>query len=202
MSQILEEQLSAFLDGELPREELDLLIARLDRDPAKRMTLGRYAMIGECVRSGAASTTALDVAERVRAALLEDKTPAPALERRSTGRWRGWAAGGIAAAAAVVAVIVARPGGQPSLPQPVAMATVESASGIALDEPISDIRPFVKYRLNPRAAARLTGYLVAHGQYANQLSRSTFDSHLVSARAERASWRQSQDLVQDLGNVR
>ena len=57
-------------------------------------------------------------------------------------------------------------------------------------------RAAANHRLNPGAAARLTGYLVAHGQYTNQLSRSTFDSHLVTARAERASWRQPQDTGQ------
>ena len=40
------------------------------------------------------------------------------------------------------------------------------------------------HRLTPGAAARLTSYLVAHGQYTNQLSRSTLDSHLVAARAD------------------
>jgi hypothetical protein len=63
----------------------------------------------------------------------------------------------------------------------------------AEDDLLTDIRPAVNRRLSPQAAARLTGYMMAHGQYANQLARSNFDSHLVSARAERASWRRPQD---------
>jgi negative regulator of sigma E activity len=191
MSQPVEEQLSAFLDGELPSEELDLLLARLDREPAKRATLARYAMAGECIRSGSASVSALEVAERVRAALLaEQERPFERIRARPAA-WRGWAAGGVAAAAAVVALALVSPGTFQSVPAP--SATPAATVATVADEPLTDIRPAVNRRLTPRAAARLTGYLVAHGQYTNQLSRSNFDSHLISARAERASWRRPQD---------
>ena len=39
----IEEQLSAFMDGELPEEELQLLVRRLERDEEHRATLARYA---------------------------------------------------------------------------------------------------------------------------------------------------------------
>ena len=41
MSQILEEQLSAFLDGELAPDEMELLLARLEREPGRRARVGR-----------------------------------------------------------------------------------------------------------------------------------------------------------------
>ncbi len=184
MSQILEQQLSALLDGELPAEELDLLLTRLDREPARRATLARYAMIGEYLRGGG-TPSALGVAERVRTALLE--TQSPSVLHRQAPAWRGWLAGGMAAAAAVVAVLTAGPGmwglkrTEPARSQ---------AATLLMDEPLTSVTTAANHRLTPDAAARLTGYLVAHGQYTNQLSRSTFDSHLVAARAERASWRQ------------
>jgi negative regulator of sigma E activity len=192
MSQIPEEQLSAFLDGEPTAEEAELLLARLDREPARRATLARYAMIGECLRSGSASLEALDIAEQVRAALLADAQPVP-IRLPVVGRpGRGWLAGGIAAAAAVVAILIAGPKAWFSGNEPA--ASRDTATLALLDEPVTGITtPVANHRLSPRAVARLTGYLVAHGEYANQLSRSTFDSHLVSGRAERASWRQPQD---------
>lgn len=193
MSQVLEQQLSVFLDGELPAEELDLLLGHLDRDAAQRLKLARYAMIGECVRSGVASPAALSVAERVRTALLADMTPVVARPRSApVNRW-GWLAGGVAAAAAVAAFLVANTE-MPGLANGPAVRQDNTVRQLT-EEPLSSITAAANHRLNPRAAARLTGYLVAHGQYTNQLSRSTFDSHLVTARAERASWRQPQDLA-------
>jgi anti-sigma factor RsiW len=180
MSQILEQQLSVFLDGELPANELDLLLTRLDRDPAHRATLARYAMIGECVRSGVASPAALGVAERVRSALLADTTPVVPQALPARAGWRGW-------------LMVAGPqqwslARQPALKQ-------DRVAFQLMNEPLPSITAEANHRLNPRAAARLTSYLVAHGQYTSQLSRSTFDSHLVTARAERASWHESQDMA-------
>ena len=61
MSERLHEQLSALLDGELPAGEAELLLARLQRDPALRATLGRYTLAGDAIRIaslGAAATVA------------------------------------------------------------------------------------------------------------------------------------------------
>lgn len=188
MSQKLDEQLSAFIDGELPEAELDLLLARLDRDPARRHVLARYSMIGECIRTGAPQPAALALTERVRAALLAERQPATG----PAPAWRGWVAGAMAAAAALTAVLVAAPSAQRG---GVPVVGVEPAVPSLIDEPLMPVRSVVNYRLDPDAAARLTGYLVAHGEYASQLSRNNFDSHLVSAGAERASWRQAGDLT-------
>ena len=194
MSQILEEQLSAILDGELPAEEVDLLLARMDREPDRRATLGRYAMIGECLRSGAARPEALCVAERVRTALLADDAGKAPTSPATRGFSRTWLAGGAAAAAAAAALafLIAGPAAWRTN-APADAAVVQVAATDLLNEPLTGITTMANRRLNPRAAARLTGYLVAHGEYTNELSRNTFDSHLVSARAERASWRQPQD---------
>lgn len=50
MSERLHEQLSALLDGELPAGEAELLLARLQRDPALRATLRRYTLAGDVIR--------------------------------------------------------------------------------------------------------------------------------------------------------
>ena len=47
----IEEQLSAFLDGELPDEELQLLVRRLEREESFRATLVRYSLIGNILRN-------------------------------------------------------------------------------------------------------------------------------------------------------
>ena len=187
MSQILEEQLSAVLDGELPAAEVDLLLARIDRTPELRSKIARYAMIGEYLRSGTARPDVLDVAERVRDALLAETAPS---RQRFAPTWL--VAGAVAASTAIVAFLVTGPFGRsPDLPSPMLASTAVATAPI--DEPVTGITTTANRRLNPAASARLTGYLVAHGEYASELSRSTFDSRLVSARAERASWRQPSD---------
>src|ERR1700687_922147 len=53
MSEQIREQVSAFLDGELPNSETELLLKRLTRDGELRESFGRYALIGEAVRGTA-----------------------------------------------------------------------------------------------------------------------------------------------------
>src|SRR5580704_16518217 len=50
MSDQIREQVSAFLDGELPGSETELLLKRLTRDAELRESFGRYALIGEALR--------------------------------------------------------------------------------------------------------------------------------------------------------
>lgn len=195
MKQILEEQLSACLDGELPPGELDLILARLDGEPARRATLARYAMVGECLRSGAANPSALRVAERVRLALIAE-TAGRARTSAAPGAGiyrRGWIAGAVAAAVAVVAILVAGPGlwGPSAGPGLARNAGTTTAIGGAEDDARSPNRATIP-------AVRLASYLMAHGEYTNQLSRSTLDSHLVTGRAERVSW----PAAGDPGDVR
>lgn len=195
MSQILDEQLSAFLDGELAPEEVDLVLARLDREPALRARFGRYGLIGECLRSGSARPEALLIAEGVRSALEKETAGVAPVLRPVSGRLpRRWLAAGLAAAAAVLAIVVVNV----PLPLPITEAqrfssTAPGAEAVVGSDDINVVRAAVSLRPDPRSAARLTTYLVAHGTYASPLSRSTFDSHLVTARPERASWRQAQD---------
>jgi len=50
MTQTIEEQISAFCDGELPNEELELRARRLERGEAHCATLARYSLLGELIR--------------------------------------------------------------------------------------------------------------------------------------------------------
>lgn len=65
----IEEQLSAFLDGELPDEEVALLVRRLDREESYRDTLASYAAVGSVLRGEAGQLAALNVREAVRAGI-------------------------------------------------------------------------------------------------------------------------------------
>ncbi len=195
MSNILNEQLSAFLDGELPPEEIDLLLERLDRDGARRAMLGRYAMIGECIRTGSVSPAALDVADRVRVAIAAEAGGA-VTPRAGPGHVASWAGGALAASVVVALLWAVQGNAPPAQPEAVVSAAVVPDAGVSANaEGLNEVYPRARRRLAPQAAARLTDYLMAHGEYANVISRNNFDSRLVSARAERASWQQSEGLA-------
>src|SRR3984893_6940550 len=104
MSEQIREQVSAFLDSELPNSETELLLKRLTRDPELRESFGRYARIGESVRGGTHARLTQGFPGRVNRAI--DGEPLvidPATVRgRSAGWWRPFA--GAAAAGGVAAI--------------------------------------------------------------------------------------------------
>ena len=51
MTDQIREQISALLDGELPQDEIGLLVRRMERDAELRRTFGSYALIGEALRA-------------------------------------------------------------------------------------------------------------------------------------------------------
>ena len=51
MSEPLNEQLSAFIDGELPNEESELFVRQIPRDARVRATASRYYLIGQAIRA-------------------------------------------------------------------------------------------------------------------------------------------------------
>ena len=50
MTDRIREQMSALLDGELPRDEMGLLVRRLERDEQLRRAFGNYVLAGEALR--------------------------------------------------------------------------------------------------------------------------------------------------------
>lgn len=184
MSRTIEEQLSALLDGELPSAEEELLLRRLERDAEHRYTLGRYSLIGECLRSADVVPGALDIGDRVRKEVAAQGTFAGSRASRWRGVGRGLLGAGIAAGVAVLALV--------------SLNTLEDRNGsveapaLARNEiapvatnPISYTVPANLTRTAVIAPARLTNYLVSHGEYTNALSRQVMDSHIVNHEPER-----------------
>lgn len=113
-------QLSALFDGELPREQAELVIRRVMKDPSLQATWGRYALIGACVRGEplAAAMPQVDLAARVRARVASESGPAVVSDAGSVvavagegnaSLWRRGALGGaIAASVALVSLVLVR----------------------------------------------------------------------------------------------
>jgi|GEM_PF-1554357 len=175
----LDEQLSAWLDDELPEVEQEFFVARLVQSPEGAARLARYGLIRSCLRNPTAvvagqmsdEEAALQLAGRVRAAMGApgSATPLPAPARK--GRALPYAmAAGIALVAVLVAVVQTpplRPGAErmqasaPASTQTAAPATLQKAS------------------LSTR---RMTNYLVHHGEYSGLLSARVTESHIINGR--------------------
>lgn len=176
MTDPVNEQLSACLDGELPAAELDLLLKRLGRTPELREALGRYTVIGETLRNTKAALASRSFADKVMAAVDQE----PAVARRAVRfsprlirSLRPVAGIGIAATVAALAIFsVQRAGVAPgpiAANEPVAAPTTVVAQND--DDAASYIVPTSTSQPSFVPATRLTNYVVAHSEYSSPLAR-------------------------------
>ena len=178
-------QLSAFLDGELPEEEMNLFIRRLERDAALKRSLSRYALIGEVIRTPANSGAVVagsGFAARVSAAIDADSAPAAeaasdAAVGAARSRWFGPLAG-LSIAAGVAVVAVGLMNRAPEAPHSVA-AIADVAGEPSLAE-ASYVVPEITVTGPLVPAARLTNYVMAHSEYSSPIGRRNVLSSLLS----------------------
>jgi sigma-E factor negative regulatory protein RseA len=189
MSEQIREQVSAFLDGELPGSETELLLKRLTRDPELRQSFGRYALIGETLRGASNASLSLTFAARVNRAI--DGEPAaplqPAARTRPLRWWKPIAGTAVAAGVAAVAVVAlqqrAVAPGLPVAPR----VTVQNARLITVPkEALSYTVPAAPAAPAMVAPARLTSYVFAHSKYAEGLGQGNLLSTLLSEDADGA----------------
>jgi len=192
MSEQIREQVSAFLDGELPNSETELLLKRLTRDGELRESFGRYALIGEAVRGGTLSLMTKGFAGRVNLAIDGEPIPANghAPHSRAPRWWRPFAGAAVAAGVAAVAIVSVQhravaPGlrsGVVVTAQNAAARTQPSllAQNAALPRgSLQAPREAISYTVptaSPAASApippaRLTKYVFAHSRYSSGLDQ-------------------------------
>jgi sigma-E factor negative regulatory protein RseA len=180
MTDRIREQMSALLDGELPQDEVGLLVRRLERDTVLRQAFGHYVLAGEVLRSPGGPLASSGFAAAVSAAI--DEAPAQLDRTRpdasSEGRW--WSkpafATAVAATAAIFAVLIVQTGVQ----QPPAASVAASALRQA-QQAFAGV-PAVRSS-SPTAASsqRLAGYLMAHSQFASPIGRRNVWSGVLAA---------------------
>jgi len=108
MNETANEQLSALMDGELPRDELRFLLRGVDGDAGLAMRWSRYHVARAVLQRQYVPAATGD--DRFAAAVMLRLEPAKPRIGRSIGRWAG--GGAIAAAVAVVALMATRPAGE------------------------------------------------------------------------------------------
>ena len=187
MSEQIREQVSAFLDGELPSTETELLLKRLTRDVELRESFGRYALIGESMRGGNVRLTqgftaringAIDGEPQV--AGLQPSSPAPRW-------WRPFAGAAVAAAVTAVAIVAlqqrADAPGRPSLAmtaQDVALAPQTAGLPKATEAISYTVPTAVSAAPAALPAARLTNYVFAHSKYSSVMGQNDVLNDLLS----------------------
>lgn len=169
MTDQIREQMSALIDGELPRDEVGLLVRRMARDAGLKRAFGNYLLAGESLRAPGGVLASPGFAARVSAAIDEGggmEAVASPVSKQAPVRWRRpLAATAVAASAALAAVLLVRPdGGEPQ--------QFAERSGAPETLPVVAL-PAGGSSPTPGESQRLAGYMVVHGQYATPIGRRT-----------------------------
>lgn len=194
VSRNIEEQLSAFLDGELRKEELELLVRRLERDDQYRATLARYSLIGNVVRKDPVQMYPKQFRAGVMNAIAVDNAP-PVVAEKQLPFLAQWKTPFVSAAtvlllfAAISSVglldSVTRSGEQvrqlagarePTITTPPAPAAPTRLA----NEQRQRTTPVRQAALNPQ---RLTSYMVSHREYSKPLHGPIANSRIVVQQA-------------------
>lgn len=108
---VVESQLSAMFDGELPAAECELLSRRIDRDERLRARWSRYAMIGAAMRCEPVATARSDFAARVSRAVDRAAARGASTARSAHRRhllWQGALAATLVGAVAGLSILMLR----------------------------------------------------------------------------------------------
>ncbi len=187
MTEQINDQISAFIDNELPGHESALLVRRFERDSEARALAMRYTLIGAALRGELLEPHPSVLRQRV-AAALSGAAPAVAKgkQRQSPRFGAPLLRIGIAAAVAVVAIGTLRSLNDVALPTSVGAPPLD-APLLARDVPElpSYIVPENTDRARTVVPITLTTYLMHHSEYASQLARTSVSSNVVGAAAAR-----------------
>jgi sigma-E factor negative regulatory protein RseA len=192
MSEQIREQVSAFLDGELPSSETELLLKRLTRDAELRESFGRYALIGEALRGTSRSALSKGFTARVNHAIDGETTPVavPSSQLRMSRWWKPFAGAAVVAGVAAVAVVALQQRAiSPAAKMPL---TAVNAGAAPAHQIVSSVSPTLAAYPEPGAtrealsytvpainsdapavmpAGRLTNYMFAHSKYSYGLGQ-------------------------------
>ncbi len=178
MNDALKMQISAFVDGELPDAEADLLTRRLSRDTDLRRQAARYLEIGQLMRGEAEMPAVGKLRARIAAALDGEAALAglpPDRPAAGSPRWLRPAAGvAIAASVAVLALVGLR---QLDVPQ---AGTAVPTAALAFDDGRTYTEPDLQDVMSDRPADMLLQYYLSHGQTAGELGANGILSEFVT----------------------
>ncbi len=171
MNEAIRTQISAFVDGELPDSEADLLLRRMSQDAELRRAAAEFLELGRAIR-GETSVPGIEVLRARIAAALDHK--AHAAEAVAPDAPSGKALRpllGIAVAASVA--LVALFGLQ---------LTPGVGTGGPVEENVADVAPDPGYTVPRQVDEQLRQYYLSHGASSSELGANGMNARLVTLR--------------------
>ncbi len=193
----IEEQLSAFLDGELPEEELQLLVRRLEREPAYRATLARYSLGGSILRNDPVLSLSTGMREEIMDAVESDVgVETPAVSKAGSGLLSLGRRSAVAAAVMVGLAVLGANQWNASQESPqvavnalsAAQMTEQKAEALRAAQPVYEnqnrqsVRAVARRR-SPVNRDRMTSYMVSHGEFSRSFHGTMVDSRIFVQQA-------------------
>jgi negative regulator of sigma E activity len=180
MTDQIREQMSALLDGELPQDQIGLLVRRMERDPELKRAFGSFVLIGESLRAPGGRTASPGFAARVQTELDAGAAVAAATHGQLVvprlRRARHAAAVAVAAGAAFAAMLLLVPGDPPANEGGApALADLDVGAGA-----VAELADADSASPTPAQSQRLAGYLVAHSQFATAIGRRSVWSSVLA----------------------
>lgn len=171
MNDAIRMQISAFVDGELPDNEADLLLRRMGQDAELRLKVAEYLAIGRALRGEASVPGVERIHERVSAEIddkpLEDV--ADTSEKKPAAAVRPLAGFAIAASVALAAIF--------GLQQ---MTAVDEQQTGALDTTVAE--QDAGYTVPQALDEQLRQYYMMHEEAAKEFGATGINSRFVSLR--------------------
>jgi sigma-E factor negative regulatory protein RseA len=190
MNEMLDSQLSAMFDDELPPAECELLARRLSRDEALQARWRHYAVIGAAVRGERGLALNVDLSARIRSVIASEAplsgalvADSPAAGRLGRRLWLGAAGAGLAAGVATLSVFWLRaqtPVAEEVLVAQAPASVISAPTGVD-GGPDRYVVPVTVESGTVVPTAELANYVVAHSEYSAPLSRRNLLSALVAS---------------------
>ena len=171
MNDAIRMQISAFVDGELPDSEADLLLRRMSQDAELRREAAEYLELGRVMRGESAVRGTDRLRQRVSAALDDKAFDDPAAEPSVSPARVIRPLVGVAVAASVALVALfglqLTPG-------------IDRSTGV--DQGVADVVEEPGYTVPRQIDEDLRQYLLSHGASSSELGANGMNARLVSLR--------------------
>lgn len=180
MNDALNMQISAFVDGELPENESELLLRRLSQDAVLRSQVEQYFRIGRLMRREREVPGMNKLRSRILTALGEQPSEIQAKAEPASRRFLKPVAGfAVAASVAIVALVGLR---QSELSDPSGTSGITEAGALASQsESVAGYtEPLPEDALSSRPGDMLTQYYLSHGATSADLGANGILTRLVT----------------------
>ncbi len=178
MNDALRMQISAFIDGELPENESELLLRRLSQDAALRQQVSRYLDIGRLMRQDR-EVPGMDQLRGRIAAVLGDEIEARDDEQKVVGSALMTPSTGVAVAATVAALALV------GLSQLEAPGDPMLQRAVAIDDgPAAYTEPDISRALAEQPSEMLLQYHVSHGDSSPGLGPIGIRTRVISLESQ------------------